>query len=77
MKGTASNNVCKWILSTALLLNGDSELAQGLREGGLPEGEGQRQVLIPGAPLGFYTDIFAPAHTASQSERATGDAVTP
>jgi len=48
------------------------EPAEGLREG-----QAHRSLQsTPGAPLGFYTDIFTPAHAASQSERATGDAVT-
>ena len=72
VKDTASKGVCKWILSMALLLNRDSELAQELRGGDLREGEDQRHVLTPGAPLGFYTDIFTPAHTASPSESYRG-----
>ena len=76
MKNTASSDGCKWMLSMALLLSGDDELAQELREGQLQEGEDQRHVLTPGAPLDFYTDIFTPAHAASQAESTTKDAVT-
>lgn len=60
MKDTTSNNTCKRIFSRALL-NGDSEVAQELRERHLREGEDQRAVLTPGA--------------LSQPGRATGDAI--
>lgn len=72
MKDTASNNVCRWILSTALLLHGDSEVAQGLIGVGLPEGEDQRHALTPGASLGIHTATLTAAHTASQPEGTTG-----